>query len=169
LAAASSLGVAGSSATVARAGAVYVFLLVVFRVAGRRTLSQITNFDLILVLIIGDATQQAVIGEDYTITTGLVAVSTLVLLDVALAKAKHAWRQLDVVADGLPLVLVAHGTPDRASMTSEGIELDDILTAAREAHGLTRLQDVEYAILERSGGISIVPAQPRANSVFNDG
>jgi uncharacterized membrane protein YcaP (DUF421 family) len=158
-AAAAALGLVGRAETVGRAALVYAFLLVVFRVAGRRTLAQITNFDLILVLIIGDVTQQSIIGDDYTIVTGLVAVATLIGLDVALGKAKAASPSFDAVADGLPVVLVAHGAVNADALQKEGVATDDVLAAARETHGLTALAQIDFAILEQSGTISIVPRQ----------
>ena len=121
-------GVVGERGTVVRAALVYLFLLGVVRVAGRRTLAQVTNFDLILVLIIGDATQQAIIGDDYTLVAGVLAVSTLLLMDLALSHAKRRWP------------------------------------AARESWGVTRLDEIEHAVLEASGGISIVPVRPGVHS-----
>ena len=152
-------GLVGEAGTVARAAGVYVFLLVVFRISGRRTLAQVTNFDLILVLIIGDATQQALIGDDFTITTGLLAVSTLVVLDVALSWAKQRWHAIDVLVDGLPLPLVVARTLRPDQMASEGVTDDDLLMAARQAHGLVRLDEIDHAILESNGAISIVPVR----------
>ena len=157
---AAAFGVAGQALTVGRAAGVYVFLLVVFRITGRRTLAQVTNFDLILVLIIGDATQQALIGDDFSVTTGVVAVSTLVVLDVALSWAKQQRHPVDVLVDGLPLPLVVARTLRPEQMASEGVTTDDLLMAARQAHGLTRLDQIDHAILESNGAISIVPARP---------
>ena len=153
---AAAVGVLGRPESVARSAGVYGFLLVIFRVSGRRTLAQVTNFDLILVLIIGDATQQALVGNDYSIITGLVVVSTLVLIDVALGKAKRRWQVVDAVVDGLPLPLIVKGVAREQQMASEGVTMDDVLTAAREAHGLSQLDEVDAAVLEQSGGISIV-------------
>ena len=146
----------GDVATVGRAVAVYAFLLAVFRVSGRRTLAQVTTFDLILVLILGDATQEALIGEA-TFATAIVAIATLVLVDVGLARAKRRWPAVDVLVDGLPLPLVVHGRPQEAAMDSEGVTNDDVLTAAREGQGLARLQEVRFAVLEQNGRISVVP------------
>lgn len=151
------VGVVGQRETVVRAIAVYAFLLAIFRIAGRRTLAQVTTFDLILVLVIGDATQQAIIGNDFTVTTGVIAVSTLLLLDVALSRAKHRWPLVDAIVDGLPLPLVVAGRHDREQMDSEGVSDDDLLAAARETHGLPRLDEIDHAVLEASGGLSIVP------------
>lgn len=147
-----------SAATVGRAALVYVFLLAVFRVAGRRTLAQVTTFDLILVLILGDATQQALVGEQGTPATAIVAVATLVLFDIGLSRAKQRWPQVDAVVDGLPIPLVVRGTPQTGQMAAEGVTHDDVLTAARERQGLSRMAEVEFAVLEQSGAISIVPA-----------
>ena len=151
----------GDVATVGRAVAVYGFLLAVFRVSGRRTLAQVTTFDLILVLILGDATQEALIGKEATFATAIVAIATLVLVDVALARAKRRWPAVDVLVDGLPLPLVVHGQRQQAAMDSEGVTIDDVLTAARQGQGLARLQEVRFAVLEQNGRISVVPRTPR--------
>lgn len=153
-------GVIDGPATVGRAGLVYLFLLTVFRVAGRRTLAQVTTFDLILVLILGDATQQALVGEQGTFATTVVAVATLVLLDIGLGRAKQRWPRVDEVVDGLPIPLVIHGRRQTGPMAAEGVTDDDVLTAARERQGLSRMDEVEFAVLEQNGGISVVPAQP---------
>lgn len=157
LVAGSLTGFYGRPTTTLRAAAIYIFLLFVFRFAGQRTLAQITNFDLILVLIIGDATQNALVGDDTTLTTAAVAIGTLVLVDVAMGRGKQKWPALDVVVDGLPVVLVAHGTPFPDRMDRVGVDLEAILAAARERQGVTQLSDVEFAVLENSGGISIIP------------
>ena len=112
-----------------------------------------------LVLLIGDATQQALIDDDFTITTGLLAVSTLVVLDVALSWAKQRWHAIDVLVDGLPLPLVVARTLRPDQMASEGVTDDDLLMAARQAHGLVRLDEIDHAILESNGAISIVPVR----------
>ena len=150
----------GTPHVLVRVAAIYAFLLVVFRIAGKRTVAEMTSFDLVVVLVIGDATQQGLIGEDYTITTAVVAVSALIMFDVALGSLKSRWPALDRVVDGLPLLLVARGRLLQDRMRREGIDLDDILAAAREQHGLRRLEEIEYAVLERHGGVSIVPRRP---------
>jgi len=157
LVAAALAGRVGDAGIVLRTAAIYAFLLAVFRVAGRRTLAQVTNFDLILVLIIGDATQQAILGEDLSLTGAALAVATLVLLDVALSHAKRRWPRVDAVVDGLPLPLFVSGVARQAQMAGEGVTDDDLLAAARETHGLAHLAQIEHAVLEASGGISIVP------------
>lgn len=154
---AAATGVIGSSGVILRVVTIYGFLMVVFRVAGKRTVAEMTSFDLIVLLVIGDATQQGLIGDDFSVTTAIVAVSCLILIDVALGRIKDRWPRVDRVVDGVPLILIAKGEVLRGRMAREGVDLDDVLEAAREQHGLTNLEEVEYAVLERHGGISIIP------------
>lgn len=136
---------------------IYSFLLVVFRVAGRRTLAQTTTFDLVLVLIIGDATQQALLGQDTTLASGGLAVLTLVSLDVALSHLKRLFPIIDRLVEGDPVVLVANGQLRDRAMAANALDEQDVLTAARENHGLADLSSVREAILEKDGKISILP------------
>jgi uncharacterized membrane protein YcaP (DUF421 family) len=145
--------------TVLRSVAVYLFVLVVFRISGKRSLSQITTFDFILLLIISEATQQALLGNDYSIINALVVIASLIVLDVAFSWMEGRWPGFGRVMGSLPVVIVDHGRllDDRAKR--EGITLTEILAAGREHHGLERLEQFKYAILERHGGISVVPTE----------
>jgi uncharacterized membrane protein YcaP (DUF421 family) len=144
---------------VLRAVAVYVFLLVVFRASGKRTLAQITSFDLVLLLIIGEATQQALLGEDFSVTNAAIVITTLLGVDIALSIVKEHWPRLATVTEGLPLVVVAEGEPLQREMRWARIDLDDVLEEARVSRGLERLDQVRFAILERDGSISIIPRE----------
>jgi uncharacterized membrane protein YcaP (DUF421 family) len=143
--------------TIWRAAAIYIFLVLIFRVCGRRVLAQITTFDLVLVLIISEAAQQAMIGNDFSMTTAFLAIVTLVSVDVALSLSKQRFQKLDRWLDGLPLVLVENGKPFAERLRKSRIDESDILTAARQSQGLERMEQIKYAVLERSGGISIIP------------
>lgn len=143
--------------SVFRAAAVYLILLVILRIAGKRTLAQITVFDFILVLIISEATQQALLGDDFSITGATVVIATLVLLDIVLSELKQRSQRADEVIDDIPVVIVDNGKLLLDRMNRARIDEQDILVAARELHGLERLDQIKYAVLERSGGISIVP------------
>jgi uncharacterized membrane protein YcaP (DUF421 family) len=164
LVAAGAAGIFGSPLVILRVVAIYTFLLVVLRVAGKRTVAQMTSFDLIVLLVIGDATQQALIGDDYTVGTAVVAVSCLILMDVALGRLKNISPRIDRVVDGMPLILVANGKLLEDRMAVEGVDLEDILTSAREQHGIGRLEDIDYAVLERHGGLSIIPKRAAENT-----
>jgi uncharacterized membrane protein YcaP (DUF421 family) len=142
---------------VLRSAAVYAALLVVFRIAGRRSFAQITTFDVVLLLIIGEATQQALLGDDFSVTNGVLVVVSLVALDVGLATFKSRFPRLARTIDGVPVVLVERGRPMRDRMRRSQVDEHDILEAARSAHGLERLDQIRYAVLERGGDISVVP------------
>jgi len=135
----------------------YVFLLVLFRIAGRRTLAEMTNFDLVLLLIISEATQNAMIGNDYSVTNGVLVILTLVGIDISLSLIKQRFPLLERYLEGLPLVLVDQGRPIKELMDRARVDEQDILSSAREKHGLERMDQVKYAVLENNGGISIIP------------
>lgn len=144
---------------VLRAVVIYIFLLVLFRIVGSRALAQITTFDFVLLLLIGEATQQGLLAEDYSLTNAFLVILTLVGLDLALSLLKQRFRALDRVIDGVPLVLVADGQLIRENMDRERVDEEDVLAAARHTQGLERLDQIKFAVLERSGGISIIPKE----------
>ena len=143
---------------VLRAAAIYLFLLLVFRVSGKRTLAQVTTFDFILLLIISEATQQALLGQDYSITMALLVITTLAGLDIAFSLVQEHSKTVDRLMNGLPVVLVEEGRCLTERMRKVRVDEAEILHAARHLHGLERLEQVKYAVLETSGGISIIPA-----------
>jgi len=140
-----------------RGAAVYLILLVLFRITGKRSLSQITTFDFVLLLIVAEAIQQALIDNDNSMTAAFLIVVTLLGLDIALSLLKGRSPRLDKLVDDVPLVIVADGRPLTERMAKERVDEGDVLGAARELHGLERMDQIKYAVLERSGGISIVP------------
>lgn len=145
--------------SVLRSAAVYVFVLIVFRISGKRSMSQITTFDFILLLIIGEATQQALLGNDFSIINAWVAIGTLMVLELAFSKAEGRWTAFGRVVGSLPVVVVEHGKLLEARAKQEGVTMAEILEAGREKHGLERLEQFKYAILERHGGISVIPTE----------
>jgi uncharacterized membrane protein YcaP (DUF421 family) len=142
--------------SVLRVIAIYVVLMIIFRISGRRSMSQITTFDFVLLLIISEATQNAMIGNDYSMTNGSLVIITLVGLDILLSLWKQRSSTLEKLLDGVPMVVVEDNQPLKEQMNKARIG-DDILTAARELQGLKRMDKIKYAVLERSGGISIIP------------
>jgi uncharacterized membrane protein YcaP (DUF421 family) len=145
--------------SVLRSVAVYVFVLIVFRISGKRSMSQITTFDFILLLIIGEATQQALLGNDFSVVNAWVVIGTLVALELAFSKAEGRWPSFGRVLGSLPVVVVEDGKLLAARARQEGVTMAEILEAGREKHGLERLEQFKYAILERHGGISVIPAE----------
>lgn len=142
---------------VLRALAVYLFLLVVFRIAGRRTMMELTSFDLVLLLILSEATQNAMIGEDFSVTNACLVILTLVGVDILFSHFKHRSSLLERWLDGVPMIIVENGRPLKELMDKARIDEDDVMTSARASHGLERMEQIKYAVLECSGGISIIP------------
>lgn len=143
--------------TVIRGVVVYLFLLVVIRLMGKRALSQSTTFDLALLLIISEAAQQALIDTDNSMTNAALLILTLVGLDILLSLVKQRWTPVEKLIEDVPLVVLHDGKPLRERMDKVRIGEGDILEAARELQGLERLDQIEYAVLERSGSITIIP------------
>ncbi|HWN37160.1 MAG TPA: YetF domain-containing protein [Gammaproteobacteria bacterium] len=142
---------------VVRGIVVYAFLLLIFRISGKRSLRNATTFDFVMLLIIAETTQQALVGEDASVTGALLLIVVLVGTDILLSLIKRAFPRLDRLLEGQPLVILRNGVPLRGRMRVERVDDEDILSAAREQQGIERLQDIKRAVLERSGGISIVP------------
>jgi uncharacterized membrane protein YcaP (DUF421 family) len=145
--------------SVLRGAAIFFFLLVLFRLAGKRTLSDVTTFDFVMLLIIGEATQQALLGEDFSLTNAFLVILTLIGLDIAISLWQQRWPRLSKWIEGVPLVIVEDGRPLHERMKRARVSEEDVLTAARERQGLARMDQIRYAVLERSGGISIIPRQ----------
>src|SRR5688500_4427552 len=140
--------------SVIRPALVYLLLLVLLRLTGKRTLAQITSFDFVLLLIISEATQQALIGEDNSMTNAAIVVATLIGLNILMSLLKQRYKWVDRILDDIPLVILADGKLLRDRMNKARVDEDDILDAAREVHGLERLEQIRHAILERDGKIS---------------
>ncbi len=146
--------------TVLRAVCVYAILLIIFRIAGKRTLAQITTFDLVLTLIISEAIQQALVDHDNSLTNAFILVITLVSLDIGLSFLANRSQRIDRLVEGMPVMVLQHGKPIEEHMQREGINTSEILGAARESQGLERLDQIKYAVVEPNGRITIVPVTP---------
>lgn len=147
--------------SVFRGVAVYLVLLLVTRSAGRRTLAQVTVFDFVLLLIIAETTDQALLGDDFSVSNAAIVIVTLVLTDVALSYLK-AWSPiLGKMLDGVPTVLVSGGRIDAGALSRARVSLDDVMESAREKHGLKRLDQIDCAVLEVGGSISIIPRREK--------
>lgn len=143
--------------SVIRAAIVYFILLVVFRLAGNRSIAQLTAFDFVLLLIISEGIQQAMITDDYSITNALLIVVTLVGIDIMMSLWKQRSSRVEKILDGLPVLLMQDGELHPELLAKERVDATDILAAAREKHGLERLDQIKHAVVEATGGISIIP------------
>lgn len=143
--------------SVLRGLAVYVFLLVIFRVSGKRSLAESSSFDLVLLLIISETTQQAMVGHNHSMTNAMLLIVTLVGADILLSVIKQRFRPVDKWLDSLPLIIAKNGRVLVDRTESERVDAQDILEAGGLQHGLESLSQIKYAVLERGGKISIVP------------
>jgi uncharacterized membrane protein YcaP (DUF421 family) len=143
--------------SVLRALLTYAFVWLIFRIAGKRSLAQITTFDAVLLLIISEATQGALLNGDNSITNSFLVILTLLSIDVFLSCLKIWFPTVEKIVDGTPCVLVERGKVYDQGMKNERVQIDDILNAGRELQGLANMDEIDYAVLEQSGGISIVP------------
>ena len=143
--------------SVLRSAAMYIVVLFVFRVAGRRTLSELTTFDFVLLLVIGEATQQALLGDDFSITNAFIVIVSLVGMDITLTYIKRKSARIAKLIDGESMIIVEYGRVLDWRIQKSRIDQDDILQAARTTQGLERLDQIKFAILEKDGKISIIP------------
>lgn len=150
----------GALADVGRGLLAYCFLLLLFRLAGRRTLAELTTFDLVVAFLISSAARPLLQRRDAGVSSGLILTTTLVAVHWALSWVKTRSRRLARLLEGRPTLLWSNGRPHRAAMRREQVDVDDLLHAARLRHGLTDLAQVERAYLEVDGAISVVPREP---------
>ena len=142
-----------------RAIVIYIFLVFVTRVVGRRELSSLTPFDLILLIVLGDAVQQALVQDDYSVTGGLIAVSAIASMQVLTSYLSFRSRRAQKVLEGLPIVLVHDGNVIEKNVRRERMTIDEVAEEMR-VQQIASFDDVEWAILETNGTISFVKKGP---------
>jgi uncharacterized membrane protein YcaP (DUF421 family) len=134
---------------------VFFLILLVTRAVGRRELSTMEPFDLILLVVIGDLVQQGVTQSDYSLTGSTTVISTLAVLTVATAYLSFRVRRLRPLLEGDPIVLVADGQIVERALRRQRITVDELGAEARQAQ-IGSLREVRYAVLETNGKISFV-------------
>lgn len=139
-----------------RAVVLFCFVYLLTRVVGRRELSSLEPFDLILLIVIGDAIQQGLTQDDYSVTGALIVVVTFAVLQVGLSFASYRFRSLRRVLDGEPIVVVQDGRPIERNLRRERLTLEEVMARARQQQ-VASLDQIEWAVLETSGEISIIP------------
>jgi uncharacterized membrane protein YcaP (DUF421 family) len=143
---------------VVRAVVLALFLFVVTRVVGRATLSELTAFQLILYVVMGDLIQQAVTQQDYSVTGGVLAISVFALLTIAAGHVTRRWSRARPLVHGVPYVLIRNGELVPETMRMERVSMDDLLIATRQ-QGIARFRDIDLAVLETNGRISFFTGQ----------
>jgi uncharacterized membrane protein YcaP (DUF421 family) len=138
-----------------RAAALYVFVFIVMRKLGRRELSRLAPFDLVLLIVLGDAIQQGLTQDDYSVTGAIIAVSTIALLQVATSYLSFRLPALERLLEGEPIVIVQDGEPIERNLRRERLTLGDLAEEARQQQ-IRSIADVKWAVLEPNGQISFI-------------
>ncbi len=145
--------------SVVRGVAVYIFLWLVFRISGKRTLAETSPFELVLLLIISEVTQQAMVDSDHSVTNAFVLIITLTGMSVLLSLIKHYSPSVSRWLEGLPLPLIENGKPIQENMDKSRVDEEEILMSARYTQGIERMEDVKAARVENDGKISVIPRE----------
>jgi uncharacterized membrane protein YcaP (DUF421 family) len=140
---------------VARAAVVFVFLVVLTRGLGKRELSDMNPFDLVLLVIMGDLVQQAITSDDRSLTSAFLAIGTIATLILAMSYATFRWKPFRQLIDGRPSIVVRDGSVLDKVLRIERVPLDDVLEAAR-GKGIESLRQVKIGILEADGSFSFI-------------
>ena len=143
---------------VLRAAFAFVFVFLITRVVGKRELSSLEPFDLILLIVLGDLIQQGVTQSDYSVTGLIFAGTTIALLQVAASYASYRFKSVRPVLDGEPMVLIEDGRVLERNLVRERITRDELAVAAR-LNQIESLDKVRWAVLETSGQISFIPKE----------
>lgn len=144
---------------VVRAALMYVFILVVTRIVGRRELSSLQPFDLVLLVVIGDLVQQGVTQNDFSFTGLMLAIGTIAVLQTGVSWVGFRSKRAGLLLEGEPIVVVQDGRFLDANLRRERLAESEILESARQ-QGIAKLDDVQWAILETSGQISFIRTGP---------
>jgi len=138
-----------------RAVVMFTFIYTMTRVIGRRELSSLEPFDLILLIVIGDAVQQGLTQDDYSVTGALIVVGTFAVLQVFVSYMSFRLPALRPVLDGEPIVVVQDGKVIERNLRRERLTVEEVLEAARQQQ-IVHLDEIAWAVLERSGKISVI-------------
>jgi uncharacterized membrane protein YcaP (DUF421 family) len=142
-----------------RAVAVYVFLLVAIRIFGRRELGQLTAFDIIVLLTLSNILQNSMIGNDNSVTGGMIGAGVLLSANLILAFVVSRRPRVERIVEGEPRILIHDGQIRRDQMRKEQLTEQDLLSAVHR-EGIERIEDVHLAISEPNGMISVIPRRP---------
>ncbi len=142
--------------SVLHAVGVYAFVLILVRLSGRRTVGDVTLFDFVLLLLVAEGTQQALLGDDFSVTNGLLVVATLFTLDIGLSELKQKFGALARIMEGTSLIIIDDGRVLEDRMRKARVGVDDVMEQARKQQGIELLDQIKFAVIERDGAISVI-------------
>ena len=144
-----------------RATVVYFALLVLVRISGKRTVGQFTPFDLVVVMLISEATQTALVDGERSVTGALIVVATLIALNWLLGFASARSRRIDRLVEGSPVLVARDGRIFEQALARQNVSLGDFREAMR-SHGVPRDEEIRFAFLETNGEITVVSREQAA-------
>lgn len=140
---------------VIRASIVYFLILLLIRVMGRRVVAEMSPFELVVLIVMGDLIQQGVTQEDYSLTGAMLAVGTMGLWSVLISYGGFRWRRFEELAYGPPAIVFHNGKPMEEVLRTHRLELSDLAEAARQ-QGIGDLAELDFAVLEPEGHFSFI-------------
>jgi uncharacterized membrane protein YcaP (DUF421 family) len=139
-----------------RSVVIYLFILLAFRFTGKRQVGQLTPFDLVLLLIISNVVQNAVIGNDNSLGGGLIGAITILAVNWGVVEISYRFKFLRRVMEGTPTILIHNGRVLNDNLRRERITLEELQAAVRKS-GVVDTEKVRFAVLEENGQISVIP------------
>jgi uncharacterized membrane protein YcaP (DUF421 family) len=139
-----------------RAVVIYIFIYTLTRIVGRRELSSLGPFDIILLVVIGDAVQQGLTQDDYSMTGAFIVVTVFALMQVFMSYVSFRSRRMRRVLEGEPIVIVQDGKPIERNLRRERLAIDEVMEQARASAQIAHLDEIQFAIIENSGAISFI-------------
>lgn len=134
---------------------IYLFVVIAIRIFGKKELSQLNVIDLVFILLISNSVQNAMVGNDTSLIGGVTAASSLFILNFVLKNLFFKSKKISEFFQGDPVMLVYHGKVSHEHLNKTGISMDELMEAIRE-HGVEKLSDVDLAVLEVDGNISVL-------------
>lgn len=139
-----------------RATVLFLFVFLITRIIGRRELSSLEPFDLILLIVMGDAIQQGLTQDDYSVTGAVIVIGVFAILQVAVSFLSYRFGFLRPVLDGEPIVIVQDGKAIERNMKKERLTMEELMVEIRQQQ-IPSLDQVAWAVLETSGKVSVIP------------
>jgi len=147
-----------------RSLAVYVFIILAIRLFGKKELSQLSITDLVLILLISNAVQNAMVGPNSSLSGGLVAALTLFVLNYIIKLATYKSKFISNILEGEPIMLVYKGFVKIENLNKQKITFEELAAVVRE-HGLEKVEDAELVMLERDGSISVISKELKNQTI----
>jgi uncharacterized membrane protein YcaP (DUF421 family) len=143
---------------------VYIFLVVGLRLAGKRELAQLNPFDLVVLLTLSNTVQNAIIGNDSSVTGGIIGAATLLVINYFVVRLLYGHQKIEKIVEGDEDVLIENGQINTEHLKNEAITLAELEMAAHK-QGFESLAQVQRAVLESGGAISFIGKEPRAEAI----